>query len=241
MYFWLLILFITFLSSFVAAVSGLGLATILISVLVFLLPYDQVMIYSALVHGLHDCWRLFYFWHAIDIKIFSIFGGAAIIGTIIGSFFVVEQPLFMHFLLGIVLLSYALIMIVQPRIEIPAKLRYLIGGGFLSGLSAGMFGVRGVLKGAILISYGLSPMVYLGTMAAISFAIDSVRIFAYLLQGITLPTSLWVAVVCAVPLTWLGVWLGALFVGKVSQRTFRIIVATCIALLALQLIISWLV
>ncbi len=111
-----------------------------------------------------------------------------------------------------------------------------IGGG-VSGFFAGIFGVGGAVRGAVLTAFDLPKAAYLTTGAAIALVIDSVRIGTYLVEGSTLSNKLWLAFILFIPASLLGSFFGKKIVDHIPQHYFRSVVLIFLALAALKLII----
>jgi uncharacterized membrane protein YfcA len=170
-------------------------------------------------------------------KLILLFGGTGIVATVIGGLLVFQAPeAILSRALGAFLLAYVLFILVKPRFHIPQTTPTALFGGALYGLAAGFFGVGGAVRGAFLAAYDLPKAVYIFTSGAIGLVVDSGRIVTYWTQGVPFePRLLW-SLLVLVPVSFAGAKTAERIVDRLPQERFRLIVAICLALVALQLL-----
>jgi uncharacterized membrane protein YfcA len=171
-------------------------------------------------------------------RLILLFGATGVVATVIGGFLVFQAP--EHILrrvLGAFLLAYVLLLLTKERFQIPQTTATALSGGALYGLSAGIFGVGGAVRGAFLAAYDLPKAVYIFTAGAIGLVIDSGRIATYLWQGAELHARLLWGLLLFVPISFIGAKLAEHVVDRIPQERFRSFVAVFLGLVALQLLL----
>jgi uncharacterized membrane protein YfcA len=83
------------------------------------------------------------------------------------------------FIIGLLLVFFALMDLVPALSEIRFGRDKLLVGGLLSGFFGGLSGNQGALRSAFLIKSGLSKEAYLGTAVVVSCFVDFTRISVY--------------------------------------------------------------
>lgn len=236
----LVIAFFTFVANVVGAVSGFGIATIMLPILITLIPTNQAILIVTIIHWFNDLWKLLLFRRGIDWSLLLWFGFPSVIASIFGALLIMHIPLALfHRLLGLFLISYVIFLWWFPDFEIHPSPKTAVLGGVLSGFSAGFFGIRGAIKSSFLIAYDLSKQVYLATMGALALIVDSTRLTTYLWSGMALTSENLLGLAFYVPLSFLGAYAGSLIVHKVSQLQFRAMVAVFIGIMGLKLFLGW--
>lgn len=225
-----LITLLTILANFIGTVTGFGLGTLMTPLVLPFLPFAQTIFLVGIIHWFHDVWKLFFFHYGIDRQLLIMFGIPTIIGSFVGALFVGVQPELLAGLLGTFLIGYVIFLYFRPSFRMPYTYVNTIIGGGLSGFLAGIFGVRGAVRGAFLSSYDLNKATYLSTIAAISLLTDTTRIITYWWQGITLTSDLLWGLLLFIPASFIGAWIGQKLINKIPQNKFRGVVAVFLLL-----------
>lgn len=121
--------------------------------------------------------------------------------------------------------------------KLPKSFLTAAAGGTLSGFFAGLFGVGGAVRGAFLSAFDLPKSVYVFTSGLIAFFVDITRLAGYLLGGTRLPNSLEAALIICVPVSLLGAVITRIFLDRLPQNYFRLVVAVFLAAVALKLLL----
>ena len=218
-----------FLASTVGTVAGFGSSTVLLPVLL------QFLV--AILHLFGDIWKIVLFRGAKN-KPWALIGAFALGGSImsyLGATISINAPQLLFKLFGFFLLVYTAIILYEPKLKLKPTTSVAFVGGSISGLCAGLFGIRGSIRSAFLHAFGLAPYVYLFASGASSLPIDIARILGYASNGIEL----------GIPFTMLPVYLlaslcgaltGRVLVRRIPLERFRRFVAGLLAVLALRLI-----
>jgi uncharacterized membrane protein YfcA len=127
--------------------------------------------------------------------------------------------------------------LVNRRFKVPQTTATAILGGALYGLTAGVFGVGGAVRGAFLAAYDLPKEVYIFTAGAIGLAVDTGRLATYWSQGAQLDARLHWGLLLFVPVSFAGAKVAERIVQRIPQERFRAVVAAFLALVALKLLV----
>ncbi|MBI4407749.1 MAG: sulfite exporter TauE/SafE family protein [Candidatus Kerfeldbacteria bacterium] len=229
---------VTILASLAGTVTGFGTSTIMLPILLFWMPLPETLLLVGAIHWFGNVWKLLFFREGIQWKLVLTFGLPGLLLTYLGAKLAFDLPeALLSRLLGGFLISYALYLFINPRFKIKASHLTATVGGAASGFLAGIFGVGGAVRGAVLAAFDLPKAIYIATGAVIAIMIDSVRITTYVTEGSTLTQTLWMAMLLFIPASLLGVYLGKKVVDHIPQQSFRIVVVIGLALAAIKLII----
>lgn len=229
---------LTLFASAVGTATGFGTSTVMIPVMVLFAPLPVALLFVGIVHLAGDIWKVVFFRRGADWKLILGFGISGIAAGYLGatlSFLAVALPL--KRILGGFLIFYVFFLFSHRRWKLSKTTTTAVGGGLLSGVCAGFFGVGGAVRGAFLTAFDLSPEVYIFTSGMIALFIDLTRIGRYLQGGTRLESDLLIALLVAIPVSLLGAYLAKRLLDRVPKRHFRIFVVIFLALIGVQLII----
>ena len=232
------IIFIALMSivaSFVAAVSGFGLSTILIPTLSLFLPLPEVIFLVAIIHMCNSILKVVLFRVGIDWKLLVYFGLPSIIFSYIGASFV-AQKIDVHLtqLFGLFFIGYTILLFAVPDFKVKKSKQTLFLGGSMYGFSTGFFGIGGAIKSVFLSAFDLHKVVYIATTGILALFVDVTRLLTYWQKGLQLPSQLWWGLLLFLPATLLGAWLARCSVDKIPQDKFRIIVSLFLLLIGIK-------
>lgn len=186
-----LIALLTFVGSAVGTLTGFGTSTIMVPVLVMFYPLPQVLLLVGIVHWFGDIWKMLLFRSGVRWRLLLLFGVPGVVATVLGGLVVFQAPQeLLSRVLGAFLLAYVGFILIKRRFKVPQTTTTALTGGALYGLSAGVFGVGGAVRGAFLAAYDLPKDVYIFTAGAIGLAIDTGRLATCWWQGAQLDAPL---------------------------------------------------
>jgi len=232
----ILLTLISLIASCIGTVSGFGVGTILTPALLFFISFPQTILMAGIIHWFHDIWKVILFKGAVDWKLFFYFGLPAVIASFVGAQFLFISPNILLKALGIFLVVYALTLLFFPDFKLPNTKPFAVAGGATAGFFAGIFGIRGAISSMFLSAFDLKKAMYLSTVGAISFMIDSSRILAYVYEGIELTYALKVDLAFMVVASLAGAWIGSRLVHQIPQDYFRRVVAAFLLLAGVRLL-----
>jgi hypothetical protein len=171
-------------------------------------------------------------------RLILLFGVPGIAMSVVGGLLVFQAPAeTLSRVLGAFLLAYVAFILVKGRFKLPETTATALLGGALYGLTAGVFGVGGAVRGAFLAAYDLPKEVYIFTAGAIGLAVDTGRVLTYWGQGTLLDARLLWGLLLFVPASFAGAKLGERIVARIPQERFRAVIAVCLGLVALKLLV----
>ena len=235
----LLLCLLVLVASAIGTFSGFGGSTIMVPFLLFFFPLPVTLLFSAIIHLVGDSWKMLLFRKgARQWKLmlwFAIPGAAA---SIAGAFVSVQAPQEVLLrVLGVFLLAYVAFLFIKPNWKLPQKNSTAALGGAASGVAAGIFGVGGAIRAAVLAAFNLPKEVYLFTSGFTALFIDSSRIAAYFAGGTRLEGLFLWGLLLFVPLSFLGAWLAKKFIDRVPEQYFRFVIALFLALAGLKFLL----
>ncbi len=234
----LIIGLLTLFASALGTATGFGTSTVMIPVMALLVPFPTALLFVGVIHLCGDLWKILLFRRGADWKLILGFGITGIAAGYLGaslSFSADSLPL--KRILGGFLILYVVFLVSHRGWKLPKTTATAAGGGLLSGLFAGFFGVGGAVRGAFLTAFDLPPAVYIFTSGMIALFIDITRVGRYLQGGTRLGPELLIALLISIPVSLLGAFLARRLLNRIPKKHFRIFVAIFLALVGARLII----
>jgi uncharacterized membrane protein YfcA len=243
----LLICGVALLASGLTLFSGFGLGTILMPVFALFFPVPVAVAMTAIVHLANNLFKIGLVGRDANWRIVARFGLPAALAAIAGAGLLLlfaDMPAFARYelagqlheitpvkaVIGVLIAGFALLELWPRFAKLSISPTWLPVGGLLSGFFGGLSGNQGALRSAFLIKAGLSKDAYVGTGAACTVLVDSVRLAVY---GAAFHTGGWqmlrgdsaVLVLAATLSAFLGVYLGKRLLKKVTLRFIELTVA----------------
>lgn len=230
---------LVFIASTVSTLTGFGLATLMIPVLLLRYPLPETLLFVSVIHLFGDVWKLLLFRRGIRWRIILPFAALGIPMTVVGASLVPQIPQdVLSRILGVFLLLYVAYLVFRPDFSLRADTTSTVLGGGLYGFFAGIFGISGEVRGAVLSAYNLPKAVYLFTNGAIALLIDTTRITTYLFSGVRLVALPAWGLLLLLPVSYAGAKLAQGFVSRIPQGKFRKVIAFFLFLAALWLLLA---
>lgn len=231
----LLLSLLTITAAIVGTVSGFGISSIMIPVMVLYYPLQTVLLFVALIHFSGDIWKMLLFRKGFSWRLVLGFGIPGIALSYVGATVTIEvAPEFLEQLLGGFLIIYVIFLLLKKRWHVQRTGLTAVAGGSLSGLFAGLFGVGGAVRSAFLAAYDLPKETYIFVSGAIAMFIDITRIVRYFTGGMGLPEDLALMLFILVPLSLLGAWVAKKLVDRVPQNYFRLVIAVMLGIMGIK-------
>ena len=240
--------------------SGFGLGTLLLPVFALFFPAEVAVVATALVHGANNVFKASLLGRFADRDVVLKFGLPAIAAAILGALTLgwvaqstfttrieVNQTLFeitpIKFLIGLLMIGFALIDLLPRFRSMSFKRRYLPLGGVLSGFFGGLSGHQGALRSAFLAKAGLSTQDFVGTNAVIGLLVDLTRISVYaalfvIAGGHLGQFNAWPLVITGAVSAFCGVLIGKRFLHKVTMSSIQTLVGILLFGVGLALVVG---
>jgi uncharacterized membrane protein YfcA len=234
----LFILILVIAASAIGTVTGFGLSTVMIPVMVLVYPMPETLLFVGAVHWFNDLWKLLLFREGIRWKLILSFGLPGIVATVIGAHLLFTIPgTALQRILGVFLIGYVVFLFAKSAFKVRQSTVVAMTGGALSGFFAGVFGMGGAIRALFLSAFDLPKAVYLATAGAIAIVIDTPRLVTYIGQGTRLDSLLFWGMLLFVPASFLGARFGKGLIERIPQKHFRKIVAAFLFIVGLRLLI----
>lgn len=234
----LLILIVVIIAGIVGTLTGFGISTIMIPILLLFYPLPQTLLFIGIIHWFGDVWKLVLFRRGFQWRLILSFGVPGILAAWLGARLVFDIPSeLLSRILGIFLIGYVIYLFVQSSFQIKPTIFTGACGGALSGFLAGIFGMGGAVRSMFLTAFNLPKEVYIATAGAIALVIDSTRLTTYALNGTRLEHTLLWGLLLFVPASFIGAKIAQQIVGKIPQEHFRKVIAAFLLLTALKLLL----
>lgn len=249
----LLISLAALVASMLTLFSGFGLGTLLMPVVALFFPIEVAISITAIVHLANNVFKVGLVGRNASWSTVFQFGAPAVLAAVVGAFTLTwlgtMDPIYETDLLGharsvlpvkavagTLILSFVLLELIPAFARLTFDRRYLAVGGLLSGFFGGLSGHQGALRGMFLVKAGLSKQEFIATGVIIAVLVDIARLLVYGwtsgLSGFSKPYLVAVASVSA----FVGAFLGAKLLHKVTLRSIQVLVSALLALISFGLL-----
>ncbi len=220
----ILFLLLALSAEILGTIGGFGSSLFFIPIAGYFLDFQSVLGITALFHVTSNLSKIYLFREGYDKKLILNIGIPAVIFVIIGAYlskFANNQLL--QLILSIFLICVSLLFLVARTLIInPSKRNSILGGAF-SGLTAGLLGTGGAIRGATLAAFNLKTQVFIATSAIIDLGIDASRSVVYTMNGYVHYHDLYLIPLLFV-ISFIGSWIGKKILTRISQERFKVLV-----------------
>ncbi|MEE9257190.1 MAG: sulfite exporter TauE/SafE family protein [bacterium] len=240
---WTLLLLAAFGNGFLKRTFGGGVGITLMPLLAIGFSAKFALVFLALCTAWVDLGIAREMWRHWDRRIAFIFFPGMLAGVIFGGWVLTWLPEHMLriFIGALCLLIAAYQMTAEfrgrplrvPRIPVWAG----IGLGTVSGINSTIANAGATLLIPIMISQNIAPKMIVGTIWAIFFLLNPVRVAAYWNADI-LTGSVVAATILAIPLLWAGVRAGSWLQPKLPRRAFNVTILSIALAGSLRILIA---
>ena len=250
---YVIICLIAFLGSGLTLFTGFGLSTILIPAFALFFPIDLTIAMTAIVHFLNNLFKLTLFRRHTNKQVVFRFGIPSVIAAFAGAFLLFKladlSPLAEYSLqgktffitpigltIGLLLIFFSFFDIVPAFTKIQFDKKYLPLGGILSGFVGGVSGNQGALRSAFLIRAGLTKEAFIASGIAIACITDISRLTVYSGEIFKHQADFNFQIIFAAVLSaFAGVFIGNMFVKKITIKTLQNFVAIMLIIFGMLL------
>lgn len=237
-------------ASLLTLLSGFGLGTLLLPVFALFFPLPVAVLLTAVVHLLNNLFKLGLLWKHIDRRTVVLFGIPGILGAFLGAWLFTRlgtmQPLYMgvrvevdalHIVLAALMVLFAVTELQPQLATFSFSPKFLMPGGFISGLLGGFSGHQGALRTMFLLRSALSKEALIATGVAIACLVDFTRIPVYLNSPLKSEVISHWPLLCATTMAaFVGAYVGKQLIPKVTLRGVQLIVAAFMIAVAVGLV-----
>lgn len=226
------------LAEILGTVGGFGSSVYFVPIANFFLDFQSVLGITALFHLSSNVSKIAIFKKGFDKKIVFNLGIPAVIFVSVGAWLSkFLDPTLLTYLLGIFLVILSLVFLIFKNLVVSPNTKNAILGGSLSGLSAGILGTGGAIRGITLAAFKMDKNKFIATSAIIDLGVDFSRSIIYYFNGYMHKEHLYlVPILLGVSI--LGTWIGKKILDKITQEQFRSFVLFLILGIGIASIIS---
>lgn len=223
------------LAEVLGTIGGFGSSLFFVPVAGLFFDFHSVLGITAIFHLASNLSKIVLFRKGFDKKLVLTMGLPSVIFVILGAYLTrYVQNNWLEISLGIFLLATATLFLVFRQLKINPVAANAVWGGALSGITAGMLGTGGAIRGLVLAAFNLEKEIFVSTSAFIDLGIDASRTMVYFFNGYIHRNDLYVIPVLVV-VSVIGTYTGKIILSKFSPQTFKNVVLSLI--LAVGLIV----
>lgn len=216
-----LFIFLALIAEILGTIGGFGSSLFFIPIASYFLDFESVLGITALFHISSNLSKIYLFRKGFDKKLIVTIGIPAVIFVIIGArMSKYVDTTILEFILACFLVIISISFLSFKSLEVKPTIKNSILGGIFSGLTAGLFGTGGAIRGITLASFNLTTEVFIATSAIIDLAIDSSRTVVYFYNGFIHFHDLYLIPILFF-VSFAGTLIGKQILTKVSQDQFK--------------------
>jgi uncharacterized membrane protein YfcA len=230
-------LLLALLAEILGTVGGFGSSVFFVPVANFYFDFQSVLGITALFHLSSNLTKIAFFRKGLNKRLILYLGVPAMIfvtvGAVLSSY---VDPTLLGLILGFFLIILSLVFLIFKKLIIKDSSRNAITGGVLSGLSAGLLGTGGAIRGLTMAAFKMDKATFIATSAVIDFGVDASRAIVYYFNGYMKPEHVYLAVLLLI-VAIVGTWIGKRILSYFSQEQFRTFVLVLILFIGLASVI----
>ena len=242
------------LASCLTFFSGFGLGTLLMPVVALFLPVEVAIAVTAIVHLANNLFKLALVGKKADRSVVWRFGAPAVLAALLGAWLLNMlsglPTLFEYqwlgrafavsvvkFIIGVLILAFVWLELSPRFAKMSFDARYLPLGGALSGFFGGLSGHQGAFRSMFLLKSGLDSQRFIATGVVLAVLVDVARMLVYGWSFSANTANVqWTMVLSASFSAFVGAYLGAKLLHKVTLRTIQRLVSVLLVLIGLGLV-----
>lgn len=230
---------LTFLAGIVGTVTGFGISTVMVPVVLLFLPLPETLLLVGVIHWFGDLWKIYFFKHGINWKLLLFFGIPGIIMASYGASLTLKLPeILLSRTVGALIVFYVIFILLKPAFRIKGTPVAAIFGGASSGFLGGLTGVGGgALRAVVLTAFNVPKSVYIFTSGLLGAVIDASRIATYYLGGTRIGSALTMGLLLFIPVSFVGALVAKRIVNKIPQDKFRVVVSVFLFVIGAKLLL----
>lgn len=251
---YLVVTLVALLASALTLFSGFGLGTLLMPAIAVFFSVELAVAMTAVVHLANNLFKLGLMAKHADRQAVLRFGLPALATAFLGAWWLdrlsagewlVEYAVAglafsveaVSFIVGCLILAFVVLELTPAFGRLAFDRRWLPLGGALSGFFGGLSGHQGAFRSMFLIKSGLSKEAFVATGVVLAVLVDVARMVVY---GVSLNAYAadinWWLVALATLAAFLGAYIGAKLVKKVTLQWVQWTVSGCLLLIGLGMV-----
>ncbi|SFZ92271.1 hypothetical protein SAMN05428642_102626 [Flaviramulus basaltis] len=229
---------LSLIAEILGTIGGFGSSVFFVPIANFFFDFQSVLGITALYHLSSNVSKIVLFKKGLDKKIVVSLGIPAILFVSLGAYFSQYfNPKVLTYILGLFLIILSLLFLIFKQLKILPKTKNAIIGGALSGLSAGLLGTGGAIRGITLAAFKMDKNKFIATSAVIDLGVDFSRTIVYYFNGYMHKHDLYLVPILIL-VSVFGTWIGKKTLDNVSQEQFRGFVLFLILIVGIISVVS---
>ncbi|MGV3609619.1 MAG: sulfite exporter TauE/SafE family protein [Fluviicola sp.] len=216
-----LFIILALIAEILGTIGGFGSSLFFVPIAGYFFDFHSVLGITALFHLSSNVSKIALFRKGFDKKLVIRIGIPAVIFVIAGAFlsrFIHSS--FLQVVLAIFLIALSLLLMIYKNLQLKPTTTNSIIGGSLSGLTAGLLGTGGAIRGLTLAAFNLDKERFIATSAIIDLGIDLSRSVVYFSNGYMHKHDYYlIPILVIVGIT--GTFIGKKLVSRFSENQFK--------------------
>jgi uncharacterized protein len=243
-----------FAASALTLYSGFGLGTLLMPVVAIFFPLDIAIALTAIVHLANNLFKLALLGKHADRSVLWRFGVPALLFAFVGALvlgWLADLPPILTYsalggnwevapiklAVGLLILAFVALELSPAATAVAIDRKYLPLGGAISGFFGGLSGHQGAFRSMFLLKAGLSKEAFIATGVVIAVLVDCSRMTIYAWRIFAMRDDIeWPLVIAASLSAFVGAYLGAKLLKKLTLRAIQVVVSLLLVVVSLGLI-----
>lgn len=221
------------LAEILGTVGGFGSSLFFVPIAGFFFDFHSVLGITALFHLSSNISKIALFRKGFDKRLIITIGIPAVLFVIIGAFMsrFFDNRL-LEILLAIFLITISAVLMLFKNLKVKPTLFNSLSGGALSGITAGLLGTGGAIRGLTLAAFNLEKEIFIATSAIIDLGIDFSRSIVYFSNGYINNHNLYlVPILLLVSIA--GTFIGKKMLNHFNQEQFKYTVLSLILVIGI--------
>jgi uncharacterized protein len=244
------------LASALTLFSGFGLGTLLMPVVALFFPLELAIAMTAMVHLANNLFKIGLLGRKADGSVLLKFGlpaiAAAFAGAALLTYLGAINPIYeyqafgrarqvsvLKLVIGVLIVSFVILELSPTFSKAALDRKWLPLGGVISGFFGGLSGHQGAFRSMFLIKAGLEKEAFVATGVVLAVLVDIARMIVYgagiAIQGEAIA---WPLVTGACLSAFIGAYVGAQILGKVTFRSVQFVVSGLLIVVGIGLMVG---
>lgn len=233
-----LFIILSLAAEILGTLGGFGSSVFFVPMASYFMDFQSVLGITALFHLSSNISKIAFFRKGFDKKLAIMLGIPAVLFVSLGAYASkYVDPLILTYILGAFLIFISIIFLIFKNFHFKPNRRNAMVGGTISGLSAGLLGTGGAIRGVTMAAFNLKKETFIATSAVIDLGIDFIRSIIYVSNGYVQKQSLYlIPILILVGIV--GTWMGKKILFTISQNQFKQITLVLILIIGIMTIFS---
>ena len=232
-------LVLALIAEIIGTIGGFGSSVFFVPIGNFYFDFYTVLGLTAVFHLSSNLSKIFLFKKGLNKFLLLYIGVPSVIFVILGGYLskIVKSD-YLEVFLGVFLIGLALLFLIKKNLVVKADKKESIIGGSLSGLTAGLLGTGGAIRGLTMAAFNLEKSIFIATSAFIDFMIDASRTIVYYQNGYIGKEELtYVPFLFAIGIV--GTFIGKKILNYIPQQKFKLISLVLILVIGIFTLVNF--